>query len=324
MPSAYEIVMQKRKELVKKIIENMEQGRTLIWDKWHTNAFAALAPRNPLSGIAYKGGNRLRLMDEAMDKSYSDPRWMTFKQIKDAGYRLKKESKGTGVACEKWIFFKEVKKEIDGKIERVKEELDSPRVNYFTVYNAMFVEDLPPLPLKKIEGDFKAFDLADEFITTSECKVEELAQDRAYYDLKNDKICLPLREYFKDDISFFNTLLHEMGHSTGHPDRLNRELKGGFGSELYAKEELRAELASYFLEADLGLDLEQKHVDDHTIYLESWIKALKSDYNELFRACSDAEKISSRLKENYNKVYKKLPEIEKVQENVIQKRKKVR
>ena len=38
--------------------------------------------------------------------------------------------------------------------------------------------------------------------------------------------------------------LHELAHASGHPTRLNRDLSGGFGSVLYAKEELRAELTS--------------------------------------------------------------------------------
>ena len=42
--------------------------------------------------------------------------------------------------------------------------------------------------------------------------------------------------------------LHECGHSTGHPDRMDRDtlkegLDKGFGSPEYAREELRAEIS---------------------------------------------------------------------------------
>ncbi|MCS2369045.1 zincin-like metallopeptidase domain-containing protein (plasmid) [Phocaeicola vulgatus] len=56
---------------------------------------------------------------------------------------------------------------------------------------------------------------------------------------------MPLRSQFVDMQSFYETLLHEMGHSTGHPTRLNRDLAHPFGSEEYGKEELTAEFAAH-------------------------------------------------------------------------------
>ena len=56
----------------------------------------------------------------------------------------------------------------------------------------------------------------------------------------------------------------QMGHSTGHPDRLNRPLGGMFGPEEYAKEELRAEIGALFTEADLGISLKGEHYEDHS------------------------------------------------------------
>ena len=92
-----------------------------------------------------------------------------------------------------------------------------------------------------------------------------------------------------------------MVHSTGHVTRLNRDMGGCFGSESYAKEELRAELGAMFLEADLGLQIKGEHFQDHSNYLKSWIQVLQEDYNELFRACSDAERAVKRIKERYYK-----------------------
>ena len=50
--------------------------------------------------------------------------------------------------------------------------------------------------------------------------------------------------------------LHELAHWTGHPDRLNRQTLNEsyrFGDQNYAREELRAELASVFLAAERGI-----------------------------------------------------------------------
>lgn len=66
-------------------------------------------------------------------------------------------------------------------------------------------------------------------------------------------------------------------------------------------EELRAELTSYFIESDLGIHLQDEHFNSHTQYLQSWIKALSDDSNELFRACADAEHATNRLISNYER-----------------------
>ena len=91
-----------------------------------------------------------------------------------------------------------------------------------------------------------------------------------------------------------------MCHSTGHSTRLNRNQTGEFGTPSYAREELIAELGSLFTETSLGFKIEGEHFNDHSNYLKSWIGALKDDYNELFRACSEAEKASNYLLERYN------------------------
>lgn len=105
------------------------------------------------------------------------------------------------------------------------------------------------------------------------------------------------------EVVLVKTLLHEMSHSSGAPGRLNRDMGGMFGSDSYAKEELRAEIGSLFTGFDLGLKLNAEHYEDHSDYLKSWISVLKNDYNELFRACADAEKISERLVANYCRKY---------------------
>ena len=103
-----------------------------------------------------------------------------------------------------------------------------------------------------------------------------------------------------------------MGHSTGHPSRLNRDQINSFGTPGYAKEELVAELTSVFVQAKLGLKLEGEHFNNHTAYLKSWISVLENDPNELFRAASQAEKAMDRLYENYLA-------LDKSKDNIIEK-----
>lgn len=299
MAGAYEIVMEQRRELVDKIVKMMKQGRFFgNQPEWNNSM---LCPANPLSQVRYRGGNRLRLMAAVVEHGYTDPRWATARQYSKNGFRIKKGEHG--IPCEKWIFTKEkVIDHGDGPVSKEIIELEHPQVSYFTVFNAQQVEDFPEFEgTQKDETDFGR--LINNLIDTSECPIMELAQTRAFYSGLKDQIVLPLRSQFKDEESFAKTLIHEMSHSTGHPSRLARSMGGTFGSPDYAKEELRAEIGALFMESDLGIALKGEHYEDHSDYLRSWIAVLEDDYNELFRACADAERITERLMTNYRRKY---------------------
>ena len=202
--------------------------------------------------------------------------------------------------CEKWIFDKIVK-EIDPKTNEkieVRKPLEKPIPSYFIVFNAEQINGIPEYK-RQVLNESEKIKIANDFIKSSECPIREVAQDQAFYSPTEDEIILPLRSAFNSEEAFLRTTLHEMGHSTGHPDRLNRNLANKFGSPEYAKEELVAELTSVFTQAKLGLKLEGEHFNNHTSYLKSWIKVLKEEPNELFKAASQAEKATERLYENY-------------------------
>mgnify|MGYP000629998773 FL=1 len=292
--TAFEIVMENRKEVVDELIKSMEEGYVAtrqLWDKM------AVRPQNPVSQIYYRGGNRFRLSMEAVKRGYKDPRWLTYNQAAENDWQVKKGEKG--VLCEKWIFSKTVKEKDEKGIEIEKEvELDKPIVNYFKVFNGEQIAGIPELEKLPLEKG-QVLEIAEDMIATSMCPIKEMGQEEAYYSPSKDEIVLPLRESFKDSESFLSTALHEMIHSTGHESRLNRKKENMFGSSEYAKEELVAELGSVFLQGDLGIKLEGEHLQDHSNYLNYWIKTLKEDYHELFRACIEAEKGSQFLYSNY-------------------------
>ena len=113
--------------------------------------------------------------------------------------------------------------------------------------------------------------------------------DHAFYRLADDSITLPVRAQFASADGYYATALHEVGHATGHPSRLNREDLGHpFGSAAYAREELRAEIASLMLGEQLGIGYDP---GQHSAYIGSWIRALENDPREIFRAAAAAEKI---------------------------------
>ena len=122
--------------------------------------------------------------------------------------------------------------------------------------------------------------------------VIRIGGDRAFYTPATDHIQLPPDNAFRGPPEFAATALHELGHWSGHASRLNRDMKGRYGSAAYAMEELRAELASAFLASELGIPID---IPQHASYIENWIKPLKDDKREIFRAAADAQKIADML-----------------------------
>ena len=119
--------------------------------------------------------------------------------------------------------------------------------------------------------------------------------DRAFYSPTQDRIHLPPKEAFQDAAGYYGTALHELAHYSGHPSRLNRLTlteSYRFGDTNYAREELRAELASVFLAAERGIP---HNPEQHAAYVSSWIQTLQEDKNEIFRAAHDASAITDYL-----------------------------
>lgn len=97
--------------------------------------------------------------------------------------------------------------------------------------------------------------------------------DSACYRLTEDRVCMPRREAFLEKNMFESVLLHEIGHGTGHPSRLNREF-GAFGSAAYAKEELVAEMISYMIGRHTGLNTP---IPGHAAYVQHWVELLRKE-----------------------------------------------
>lgn len=275
-------------EFAGKVINMLEEG-TAPWQKPWTPA-QNLAPRNPLSGTVYKGVNRLHL---AM-AGYEDPRWMTLKQANDAGYRIKTGSRSTAVVY--YQFTKEQDK-LDGNKQPVLGEngkpvretvsLERPIMRMARVFNAEQVEGFPALEKKNLDFAWDPQGKAERVLAGSGAVIKHDQHDRAFYRPSRDEIHLPPRDSFDAADKYYATALHELGHWTGHPDRMNREF-GPFGSGTYAKEELRAEISSWMVGQDIGVGHDP---GQHAAYVKSWIKALKEDPLEILRACRDAERI---------------------------------
>lgn len=163
-----------------------------------------------------------------------------------------------------------------------------PRVFTATVFNAEQVDGLAPASVSQRPPEWERHDKAELILKASRVSILHMPQARAYYSLQHDHIVLPLRSQFPTADGYHATGLHEVGHSSGHPSRLNRDLAHPFGSEPYAGEELRAEIASLMMGDELGIGHDP---GQHIAYVGSWIKVLQDDPLEVFRAAAAAEKI---------------------------------
>ena len=132
---------------------------------------------------------------------------------------------------------------------------------------------------------------------------------QAYYKASSDEVHLPKRADFKSMQEFYSTALHEIGHSTGHETRLNRDLSGGFGSEGYAMEELRAEIASIFMEQDLEIEPSEGRLQNNAAYIQSWKEEIKENPNALFTAITDADKIAKYVSER-ERAYRRVNDVQ--------------
>lgn len=288
-----------RKAVTERLIGMLESG-TAPWQKpWDAGIAAMNRPHN-FNGRPYHGVNALMLWCTAIDKGYEDPRWLTFKQVNKLGGHVNKGEKAQIV--EYWQWEKEVENPETGEKEKV--PLEHPKVYRAAVFNADQCTGLPKL--RRQAQQWSPVERAENIISANGVPVTHNTDGSAFYSPGGDYICLPPRESFATVDAYYSTLLHEVGHSTGHPTRLNREFGGPFGSEGYAREELRAELASTFLCGELGIATTGSD-EQHAAYVKSWVSALKNDYNEIFRAAADAEKICNYLYER-EKEYLQLKE----------------
>lgn len=268
--------------VAQRIIQQLESG-TAPWQKpWDPTMADGSRPWNPTSGKCYRGLNHLWLSAQG----FSDSRWLTYKQADALGAQVRRGEHGTTI--EYWQFEKEQWNEETRRKETVK--LAHPKVFWATVFNAEQVAGLPDYEKPKVTWDANA--RAEALIAASGAWIEYRHGDRAFYSYGADKIVMPLREQFPNIETFTAVQLHELGHWTGHASRLDRDLTGTWQSESYAREELIAEISAYLNASALGLS--SPGVDaNHTAYIASWIKALKEDPREIFRAASAAEKVHS-------------------------------
>ncbi len=302
--SAYDKLTPQRQRLVDTIIANLENNHSLWRQGWRVTG----APVSAITGKRYNGVNRLFLSAATMERGYSDNRWLTYNQMQEKGWDFKRDEEGNslgkkaGVSIEYFSLYDKSTKQtfdrsaLDGMTEAEKDDYMDENVialrKYYCVFNGDVIEGIPEREKHEVDqsGKNSRAEGILQYWNDNEAKII-YGGSEAFYRPSTDKIHLPERNDFVDMPEFYSTALHEVGHSTGHETRLNRDLSGGFGSDKYAEEELRAEIASMFIEQDLEIETSEKHIENNSAYIQAWHDKIKEDPNILFRAIADAEKI---------------------------------
>lgn len=296
-----------RQKIADKILERI-QNNNLEWSAgWHR---FSRNPQNAKTGQRYKGTNMVILFFEGLEKGYEDPRWVTFNQAKELGAQVKAGEKATTIFH--WNEYDKQTKTVpdwdklrklpQNEFKKYCEDNIRYSVSYFNVFNAEQCNGLEKFvaPTLSPEEMQKQNEKIERVIAASAAPVLHDGGSRAYYSWKEDKIHLPEIENFKTKDDYYATALHEIAHSTGHESRLNRNLSAGtFGDKTYAIEELRAEFASLFMQSELDVNIDAKHFDNHSAYIQSWAEAIREDKNVLFSAIKDAGDIATYVREHY-------------------------
>jgi antirestriction protein ArdC len=278
-------------EITDKIIAELEAGRVPWVQPWGTAAAKAplTMPKNAATRRQYSGINVLILWSAVIEQGFSSQNWLTFRQALGLGGHVRKGERGTTVVyADRFV--------PDEERERAERDGDEPNaipfLKRFTVFNTEQCENLPPDLANATEPVPEGLILphAEGLIAATGADFR-VGGDRAFYSTIYDFIQVPRPEAYFEPINWHRTALHELGHWSGHPSRLNRDLSGNFGSALYAKEELVAEMTSAFACASLGIVPTVRHAD----YIGSWLEVLRDDDRAIVRAASAASKAADYL-----------------------------
>lgn len=264
--------------VTERIIEQLEHG-IIPWQKpWTGSKNGAY---NRVSMKPYSILNQMILQHSG--------EYATFKQWTEAGGHIRKGARSEIVTFWKMQLVEE--EEEDGT--KVKKQI--PLLRYYNVFHISQVDGVEPkekMELQEHEPIEEAERVKLEYMEREDLQIYERITDKAFYAPTFDYIEVPCKEQYERIEEFYSTLFHEMIHSTGHYTRLNRLESGAsarFGSAIYSKEELIAEIGSAMVLNRLEIETE-KTFKNSTAYIQSWLRVLRNDNKFIVSASSRAEK----------------------------------
>lgn len=310
--------------IANKIIEKINEGVNPWIKGWkhpnqikNNNLYKNYA-YNYITGKMYTGINQIIL-----EPGF----YITFKQIININAHLKKGSISKTIFFTKYVEIKATEEKLKEILKNLKNENDTIYIDKeltiwkksnntwitqksilkdYKVFNINDVENLKPIKnrnilieeteksdnTKQFEDNEKAEEIIKDYILRSKLKFENRLQDSAYYQPSKHKIILPLKSQFENMNTYYGTLFHELGHSTGHSSLLNRSgivKYSPFGSKSYSKEELIAEMTSTFITTFLNINTDDLFTNSAS-YLKGWASVLNTTLkNSIMSALTKAQ-----------------------------------
>lgn len=270
-------------------------------------------PRN-LRGTPYRAGNVLMLLFLSEIVGFQTPVFLTFRQAKDEGLNILKGADSFPVYFWKlYVRHKEARKKIElQEYYRLSQEQRRqydvlPVMRYYPVFNIDQTDMREKQPERyavltapaqpKDYSDGLTCEPLDRIVERQSwlCPINLKYSDRAFYSPMLDRIICPKKEQFPEGAAFYTTLLHEITHSTGHPERLDRPLNDRRGNDAYAREELIAELTAALCGAMLGIAATPR--EENAAYLKNWLEKMHAEPTFLFDILADVNRAARMITE---------------------------
>ena len=280
-----------------RILEQLRAG-VIPWRRpWHglKNADASLLAISFETRTAYSLLNQILLGEPG--------EYLTFNCIQKHGGHIRKGERSRMVVFADRL----VKDDPDHTDENGNpKKVIIPYLKYYNVWHLSQVDGIesriPAPDAPKEEPKIKPVDAAEAIIDgylsqPSHPRLVVKHSDKAYYQPSTDIVVVPMMGQYDDVAEYYSTLFHELGHSTGHKDRLARKGITGsdfFGGHEYSKEELVAEMCSAMLVSESGLDAE-KAFKNSVGYIQGWYKKFMEDNKVFVWAAGAAEKAAKRI-----------------------------
>lgn len=259
-------------QITEAILSRLNEGE-IPWTKpWVVNSTGVVSHA---TGKPYSLRNRLLLRFGG--------EYATFKQVKEAGGRVKKGERSQRVFFSSYI----QKTDDDGVVSDVYYLLKP----YCVFRVGAQTEGVVPKYKDKWDNgglpkeDSEIVKLVTEYCQRSKVKLVN-AGSECFYSPSDDAVQCVGSGAFSDRSQYWHTMFHELVHSTGHPDRLNRTHHKMWGDSTYAKEELVADIGACLCLGRLGISTDDC-IENSTAYIQAWKKHITnfkpSDFSEAVR-----------------------------------------
>lgn len=276
-------------QITDRIIEQLAKGVV----PWRSPYFSKTGfPRNFVSQKEYQGINVLLLGSQR----FTSPDFLTFLQAKELGGNVRKGEKG----------FLVVKYGTYSKDDEQAQEGDAAKqrgyLKGYTVFHSSQIDGIK-FPEPVAVPELTTTEKTDRARAIVEAMPQRppISEGSAVpcYRKHSDSIHMPNIGYFTNEEAYYSTLFHELGHATGHQSRLARkslienkgmDATGDTARKTYAEEELVAEMAASFLNAEAGIIEEE--IENSAAYIKGWSEAFRSKEARswVVRAASEGQK----------------------------------